>query len=307
MDYEEYQMVKAAWYYYMEAMTQNQIAELMGISRMRVIRLLSQARQQGVISFQMKKGSESRMQMEQQLMERYHLKDIFIMPAAVNPADCNERVAEAASMYIHDHLQPGGVISIGYGDTPSRVLNKLASMTEEPLTFLSLTGGVSYYLPDTHSNVFNARLHLIPTPLLVGSPELAVALRQETAVQDILRMIQVSHMTVVGIGSLDGDATIFRNNILSGNDLLYLKMQGAVADVLCHFMDRDGRLLKTPMEDRLISTSLETMQELRNVIGVAAGDRKVDAIRAVLRGGLLDVLVTDDRTAAQLLNTDEAT
>ena len=70
---------------------------------------------------------------------------------------------------------------MGYGDTPSRVLNNLATMAERPITCVSLTGGVSYYLPDTRSNVFNAKLHLIPTPLLASSKEMADAMSASQA------------------------------------------------------------------------------------------------------------------------------
>jgi DNA-binding transcriptional regulator LsrR (DeoR family) len=114
-------------------------------------------------------------------------------------------------------------------------------------------------------------------------------------------MVKLSSMTVVGIGGMQDDATILRSNILTKNDFLYLEMQGAVGDVLSHFLDKDGNPVETDIEDRLISTPLATLKELENVIGVAAGSHKVDAIRAVLRGKYLDVLITDEATALQLL------
>ena len=80
-------------------------------------------------------------------------------------------------------------------------------------------------------------------------------------------------------------------------------MQGAVGDLLSHFFDREGKLLNTPIEERLISTPLETLKSLKNVIGVAAGDSKVEAIHAALMGQYLDVLITDDRTAEKLLGS----
>ena len=92
--------------------------------------------------------------------------------------------------------------------------------------------------------------------------------------------------------------------MLNHNDFLYLKMQGAEGDLLCHFIDQNGDLLETPLEERLISAPLSTLKQLNNVIGVAAGDNKVNAIRAALRGQYLDILVTDDRTARQLLGME---
>lgn len=300
-DYEEMLMTKAAWHYYFEGITQQQAAERMGISRMRVIKLLEKARQTGIIQFRLRKDGETRMQMERALIDRYHLKDAFVVPAAAGPSSTNAAIAEAASMYIIERLAPDGCINIGYGNTPSRTLNILATITERTLTCVSLTGGVSYYLPDAHSNVFNARLHLIPAPLLASSKEMAQAMRQEASVMEISRMISLSQLTVVGIGGMHESATIFNSGVLNRNDFLYLQMRGAAGDLLSHFIDKDGQLIDTPLEERLISTPLSTLKALPNVIGVAAGENKVNAIRAALRGRYLDILITDDATAHRLI------
>ena len=103
---------------------------------------------------------------------------------------------------------------------------------------------------------------------------------------------------------MNESATIVKSGALNQNDLFYLKMNNAVGDVLCHFLDKNGQLIHTPIEDRLISTSLEQLKQLPNVIGLAAGASKVDAIRAVLRGGYLDILITDEPTASLLLKDD---
>lgn len=305
MDYEETLMTKAAWYYYFEDMTQQRVADRMGISRMRVIKLLEKARQTGIVQIKLRRDGENRMALVQKLAQMYGLKDALIVPAATDPRFTNAGIAEAASMYISETLTENSIINIGYGDTPSRILNNLATMAEKPLTCISLTGGVSYYLPDTRSNVFNAKLHLIPTPLLTSSREMAEALRQESSVTELSRMITLAQLTVVGIGAMHESATIFKSGILNHNDFLYLKMRQAAGDILSHFIDENGRLIETPIEERLISTPLSTLKSLQNVIGVAAGANKAQAIRAALRGRYLDVLITDDLTA-ELLTEDNA-
>ena len=170
MNYEESLMVKAAWYYYFENMTQQAIAERLSVSRMRVIRLLENARQTGIIQFRLRSDGVSVMEQSQQLMEKYHLKDVFLIPeTSPGEAHPNESVARAGAMYIADRLGEEGCINVGYGDTISRTLNHLATMVQNPVTCISLTGGVSNYLPNTRSNVFNAKLCLMPAPLLCGN------------------------------------------------------------------------------------------------------------------------------------------
>lgn len=304
MDYEEELMGKVAWYYYMQDMTQQSISEVLGITRMRVVKLLDKARKSGVIQFKIRQDSVSRIEVEQELAARYHLKDAFVVPIA--PGDeINDSIAKAASMYISDRLPENGFINIGYGDTPRKLLNYLATFTDRTVSCVSLTGGVNYYLPNAQSGIFRAQLYLIPAPLLTSTKQLAEATKNEQSVQDIARMSRLSDMTVVGIGSMSDEATIVASNILSKNDFLYLRMQGAVGDILSHFIDAHGQPVDAEIDDRLISTPLDTLKELKNVIGVAGGADKVDAIRAVLNGEYLDILITDEITAAALLEHGE--
>jgi len=300
MNYEESLMIKTSWYYYFENMTQQQIADVLGITRLRVIKLLDKARETGVIQFKLRQDGMERIALEKTLIERYGLKDVFVVPAMPGRTEVNENIAKAAAMYVRDRLTENSFINIGYGDTPSRVLNNLATMAQDPISCVSLTGGVNYYLPDTRSNVFNAKLYLMPAPLLASSKEMADAMRQEASVMEITRMVRLASISVIGIGPMHETATIIKSGILSKNDFLYLSMKGAVGDVLSHFIDKNGDLLESPVEDRLISTPLVTLRELQNVIGVAAGENKVEAIRATLRGKYLDVLITDEPTAASL-------
>ena len=287
--YEDALMVKAAWYYF-ENMTQQAIADRLSISRMRVIKLLEAARQNGVIQFRLRSDSVGMMQQSRELMQKYHLNDVFIIPEAEQEGQLNESIARAGAMYVADRLSENACINVGYGDTLSRTLNHLATMVQNPVTCISLTGGVSYYLPNGRSNIFNARLYLMPAPL-----------RAEASVSEIIRMAALSSFTLVGIGAMHETATIVRSGIITQNELFRLKMSGAVGDVLCHFVDENGKLIPSDIEDRLISTPLEKLRAMDNVVGLAAGAQKVEAIRAVLRGGYLDVLITDEPTAALLL------
>lgn len=305
MDDEEALMIKISWYYYFDNMTQQRISEFLGISRMRVVKLLEKARNTGIIQFKIREDSASRLQLEKRLAETYNLKDTFIVPSPPSEISVNENIARAAAMYINNRLGNNNFINMGYGDTQSRILNNLATMAEHPLSVVSMTGGVSYYLPNNMSSIFNAKLYLIPSPLLVSSKEVVEAIRNEGSINEISRMLQLSSLSVVGIGSMGDNATIIKSGILSKNDLLYLEMKGAVGDILCHFIDKDGNLIDTNIEERLITTSLSTLLNLNNVIGVAAGDDKVAAIKAVLKGGYIDILITDESTALQLLETDQ--
>ena len=302
MDEQTYALAtKAAWYYYMEDSTQAQIAEVMGVSRAKVIRLLEEARAQGIVQFSFRKNDSQRVSAEQLLIDRFGLKDAFVVPTPLDSSAINQSIAQGAAHYVSDHLREDGYLNIGYGDTVSRMLGFLAKNREESLNVVSLTGGVSYYLPSVDTTAYSMHLFLTPSPLVVSSRQVRDALLDEKSLQDVSTMTEYADMSVVGIGAAVEGATVLRNGILNEGELTVLKMQGAVGDVLNHFMDKDGNLIQTEIEDRVISTDLDKLRQLKNVVGVAGGKDKVTAIKAVLNGGYLNVLITDSDTAAELL------
>lgn len=302
MNYEDVLMAKIAWYYYIENMTQQKISDMLGISRMRVIKLLEKAHQSGIIQFKIREDSLERIHIEKQLIEHFNLKDAFVVPTHPNEDEINESIAKAAAMYINDRLTKDCFINIGYGDTLSKLLNNLSIISNYSLSYVSLTGGVNHYLANARPEVFNNNLYLTPAPLMASTKEMVAAMQGEASIKEISRLTKLSSMTVLSVGELDKASTISKLNIINQNDLLFLAMRGVVGDILCHFIDKDGNLVDTPIEERLISTPLNILKELDNVIGVAAGLKKVEAIRAALKGEYLDVLITDESTATELLN-----
>lgn len=300
-DYEQILMVKTAWYYYIENYTQQSISDLLGISRAKVINLLEKARQTGIIQFNIRHDSDHRMKLEQDIIKRYGLNDVFTIPRGETLHDLRESIAQAAAMYISKRCGENAFINIGYGQTTSLVLNHLAGMVEKTINVVSLTGGVNFYLPNAYQGAFNARLYLIPSPLSIPDKVAHDCICELPSLREISRLIPLSSMTIVGIGGMVNDATVVKNGVFTENDFVYLRMQGAVGDVLSRFVDKDGNPINTPVTGHLVGTSLEELKALKNVIGVAGGKDKVEAIRAILRGGYLDVLITDEDTAEALL------
>ena len=299
--YEDKLLTKVAWYYYIEGYTQQEIGEYLSIPRLRVNRLLDKARKAGIIQFSVREGDSKRMIVERELITQFGLKDAFVVPSPINEQDINESVAQAAAMYIHERLEKTGYINMGYGDTSSRILNHLANICEFPVNVVSLTGGVNYYLPNTRSSIFNAKLYLTPAPLLMASEDIVKAMEQEPSVKQIRHMATLAQMSIVGIGGVDSNATLLTNGTLNHSDVLLLSMQGAVGDMLCHFIDKDGNVIQSSLERRLMSTPLEQLKEMSNSIGVAGGSTKSEAILAALKGNYLDVLITDETTATNVL------
>lgn len=297
--------LRAAWYYYMENMTQQQISEIMGVSRMRVVKLLESARQSGIIQFRFRSDQSYRMDLEQRFIRRWNLKDAFIVSVDSSTADVDTSLGKAAAMYLADQIHEDCFINWGHGNTLNKTLSQLLQMCNHHLSIIGLTGGVDYYLPRSRTMYYNAKLHVIPAPLIMSSAEAARMMMMEKSVQEIFNMIGHASLTVVGIGGISPNATLVKNGTLSKNDLLLLTMKGAVGDILSQFIDKDGNKIQSAFDDRMVSISLDVLKELPNVIGIAGGVNKAAAIRAALQGGYLNRLIIDEETANLIMNMDE--
>lgn len=305
--YEDNLIYKVTWFYYADNMTQKQIAEHLGISRMKVVKLLNQAKNDGIIKFKMNSDAKALINLERKLMEKFNLEDVFIVPST--PSNVNDNIAKGAAQYIEEKVEANAFINIGYGDTVFRTINHLINSLEKPISLVTLSGGVSNYTSAIVSGTrkraltsITPNIHILPAPLLASSEEVANIFLKEKSIKNIMNMSELSSMSIVGIGSVSNNATIFKYNIANDNDLTLLEMQGAVGDILSQFYDKDGKIVKSDLHKKLISIKLDNLKTSQKTIGVAGGKEKVQAIYSALIGEYLNVLITDEDTANSLIS-----
>ena len=294
-------VAKIAWYYYIQKKTQKEIAELLNISRMRVIRLLEKAEQENLVQIHIRKDFSDRFDVEKQLVEKYGLQDAVIIPADKKRQDLiPDELAKAASIYVKEHFF-SNIINIGYGKTVGKILNNLSQISDKKLTFVSLTGGVSLYLLNNQYWAGNANLYLIPAPLIASTKELVEAMKKESAAIEISKMHEMAECTIIGIGAVNEDTTMLKSGTIRKETFELIRMKGAVGDILAYFFDENGQLVENEISNNLISYPLDNLSKLKNVIAVAGGEAKRNAIKAALRGNYVNILITDEDTAKWLL------
>lgn len=290
MSYEKDVAIKVAWKYYNEGLTQTEIAEALNLSRMKVIKYLEIAKNNNIIQFKINIDQVSDPNLQSKLLEKYNLDDVYIVPSSIE--DNIDSVTIAAAQYIEDRVTNDTMISIGYGEAVSKTLGHLSISAKYKVAFVSLTGGVKFYMPtaiDQSSDYYtnpNYSHYIIPSPLIVNSEGLATNLRNEKSIKSILEMVPYSNLTVIGIGALNNRATLVKEGLLSIKDIEIFKSQGAVGDLLNHFYDINGNTLDLGLHDRLISTDIKLLKSLNHVVAVAGGLEKKEAIIGALKGGI---------------------
>ena len=300
-------VVRAAWLYYKDALTQAEIADRLFVSRATVGRLLEEAREEGIVRFEISADHLAAFQLSENLRARYGLADAVVVPRISGDPDrvrINERVADAAAEYVKRFLRPGAVIGIGWGDTVVRVLFALRRDSLDDVTIVAIAGGINSYTREVYArntNGVNEHLRIIPAPLLASSPKIAAALRQDESVTSAMHLAESAVATLTGIGSSMPGASAVRAGLFTDEQVVAFREMGGVGDMLGEWFDSRGRLIRKATSDRKIGLGIERLRQMPNVIGVAGGLDKVEAIAGALHGGYLRVLITDEDVAEALL------
>lgn len=298
---ETEQITRAAWHYYNDGLTQNQIADMLGVSRIKVSRLLEKGRQSGLIELRINSPFGGCLIQQKELIDAFGLADARVVPTAegLPPAP---RIGRAAASLLMQKLAANDLLAIGWGEASTTTLRYMAPVfPQTSISIVSLTGGVSAYIGTTGLYGPQNNAHLIPTPLRVSSPELAEMLRVEPYVRNVLDMAATARFALIGVGAVTSAATLVRYGYCSSAEIELFRRLGAVGDVLGYFYNENGEILDLDLHRHVVAVRPDDLRKIPNVAAAAAGPHKIDAILGMLRGKLANILVTDEATANALL------
>lgn len=290
-----------AWYYYNDGLTQSDIAQRFGLSRIKVSRLLEKGRQSGLIQVKINSPYEGCLQLQQDLAATFGLTEARVIPALDEVAP-GPRIGQAAADFLMRRFVARDLLAVGWGEAVTTALRRLSPVLDQrEMSLVSLTGGVSAYVDSVGVQGPRSNIHLIPTPLRISSPDFARMLRNEPYVRNVLAMALTARIAIVGIGAVTRKATLVRNGYCTTSEIDLFARKGAVGDLLGYFYDCDGRVLSLDLHDHVVAVPLHELKRIPTIIGAAAGPDKIDAILGALRGKYINILVTDETTAIDLL------
>ena len=297
--------------YYEEGRTQAEIGRRVGTSRSTVSRLLQEARSRGVVQISIDYSLARDSLLERELKERFSLGEVRVLRSfGRSEGEVIGGMGQLAASYLDEIVRDGMIVGVSYGRSVASVVQRVKPKNLADLVVLQVIGALGSGNPLQDgpdlarqlANLYGGAYRYLHAPLMVESARTRELLSHEPLVKDLLQTARQADVILMGVSPLTPDtAGLIFTDYLNKADLERLSASGAVGHMCAQFFHADGRLTDTPFNERAITIGLETLKDVREVVTIAGGLGKAQAILGALRGGYTDVLVTDDAAAQAVL------
>ncbi len=312
-------IIKVVEMHYIQGMSQVEISQRLGVSRTTVSRTLAQARQRRYIEFKVNYPDTVTPGSESNLEQKFGLKEAVVVTEK-SDSDMDQEIAFFASDYLFRVMKNHMTLAYASG----RALKNLADCMKNDvrLKFLELSDvkvvpliatynaaenvsmkhrmAYSNYSMDLIAQLLEGRVYHLLMPPIVSSKQIRDDFFQEPSIREIVSRIERADVAVVGIGTLQEESAGIYANMIGMEEFDRLSKKGGVSEFLLHVIDKDGQIVDDEYEYHVSSINLEKFKKIPIRIGVAYGMEKKEAILASLRGGLINVLITDEHVAEYL-------
>jgi DNA-binding transcriptional regulator LsrR (DeoR family) len=308
VDPEEQLATRAAWLYFMAGLTQDQIGKRLGVNRVRVNRLIADAREQGLVQITVTGRLADCVALEEQLKRAFDLKDVVVVPTPPDPGQLRLVIGLAAGQYLGSCLKDGMSVGVGWGRTLRLSLRAVRRRDYNRISVVSLIGGltqssaVNPHETASHlADVIGAQCYYFAAPAFTDTAATKAVLMNQPMLREVYERGRRADLAFLSVGEIGPANTMAQLGLISPAEVASLKAAGAVGDICSHWIDSRGRMVDHPLNDRAIGLSPANLQEVPRVILVSGGPNKTDVIAGALRAGYANILVTDEVTAEALL------
>lgn len=311
-------VLRAAQMYYLQDQTMDAIARELGTSRSTVSRLLSMARESGLVQIQIKTPADRAPELERAIRERYKV-EVHVVPVAdtLNEIEVLDRVCMQAARTITPLVDSNAVIGVAWGSTLSAVSRHLTRKTTHGTVIVQLNGagntqttGITYAseIIRRFGTAYGAKVEQFPVPAFFDHAETKRMMWEERSVQRILDLQHRMTIAIFGVGSIDSDVPshVYSGGYLDSTDIDSLEASGVAGDVATVFFRDDGTDAGIVLNDRSSGPSLADLRKIRRRICVVSGTKKIKGLRGALAAGLATDLILDESTARELVEAESA-
>jgi deoxyribonucleoside regulator len=308
----ERDILKICYLYYQEEKTQEEISGLFGVSRFKISRTLKEAKRKGYVTITINDPKGDFTETEIELANKFGLEQAIVVKVnEFSEKTAIGQVAEAGAHYLRQIIGNYHIFGVTWGRTVSHVVTHLKPIAVKNLTLVQIGGGLGT-IEGTDNNMLSmmlgqklgAKAHVIPAPVIVRNRSIRDTLFKEGKIQQTLEIAKKAELVIFGVGMIGKEGMLWESGFLSKSDTVKLKKAGAVGAICGRFFDAKGQKCWDELDDRTIGLNLVELRKIHHKICIAIGQEKVAAIIGAAKGKLLNVLVTDERTAASLLKQE---
>jgi DNA-binding transcriptional regulator LsrR (DeoR family) len=304
-------LVELAKHYYLESMSQSEIAELYKISRPTVANMLKECREKGIVEIRINDRSPFNSETGQRLIKKFGLETVCIVPHQDDDALTLYKTCLETAGFLSSLFANGMKIGISWGTALYHTIRQLPKLGLVDCEVVQLMGGLGaaalYYdgaeLARILSDKLCARFFPVLSPVLVQTHELRDALLKEPGIRETLDKAKSLDIALVGLSSdLPEDSALVRAGFLSAKEAMQVYEAGSCGHLCGYHYDAEGRFMDSPINNRVVGINTDDLLRIRRRMGIACGKQKVRAIHAALKGGLVTDLFTDELTALQIIS-----
>ncbi|TIW05176.1 MAG: sugar-binding transcriptional regulator [Mesorhizobium sp.] len=300
--------IRAAWMYFVEQMTQNEIADVLGVGRVTIVRMLAEARARNEVKITIESELLEIVRLERALEKTFGLQQALVAPLSDPNADPVPAIAAKTGMFLSDAMKSGMRVGVGWGVTLFHTLPFISAKSLADFSVISLLGGVGVArrvnpaeFAWRFAQIFQGDGYLMPTPAVVDSVETKIALVERCGLQEIFAMADALDAVLLSVGGIASATTFSRGGFLKEADREALLARGAVGDLLFHFYDRKGDLVDHPVNSHVMSVDVDRLRKAPIRILTSGGVEKTQALLGAMNLIAPTVLITDEESARRML------
>lgn len=303
MDYKL--LIEVSSLYYEENLSQAEIAKQLKLSRVKVSRLLKEAREENIVKISIDR-SYLYNDLEQSLKNIYGLKSVKIIGGR-----SDNIFYKATSKFILENIEQN--ITIGWGKTLRNIINQIDTHQLSDLLITPMIGGQSYDQADLHaSNIANdlarklkARSLSLNAPAIADTLEEANIYKNNSMVRRVIQASETSEMAIFSLGNpMLKESSIHRMNYFPENDITLLEDEHVVCDIASLvFFDKKGSEKGIKISNRSVGLTRQQLEDIPNKLCVVKEIEKIDALVAALNAKIINTLIISSELASALVKS----
>jgi len=304
--------------YYLEELRQSDIAEKLDVTRSAISRMLTEAREKGIVEIVVHFPIKYNASLEERLKDKLGLTHAAVLELNNQPdyGDLRVKLGKAAARLLQSLVKTGDQIGVAWGTTVQATIEAFEETEISQTRVVQLVGVLGSTRHSYSGQTLVERLAdkiggegiYLYSPFIVENQTTASSLLDDPAVEKSISQGEQSDIALLGIGTVIPEfCSLYKGDHISKSVLDTIRDSGAVGDVCAIYYDLAGELARTDFHQRRIGVSPKGLKNIPLRLGVGGSPEKAEAILGAARGGFINALVTDSITAERILELTSST